>query len=141
MLMQIAGNYVEGPAGWQTMPCTLMIDALATVQAVGVTREGRVTGMVRDVPLELKAAKAICSDPEAFRQFVGEQVVGRNVLGALFVFVLTPDILGCPPFPACVLRRAHGVADDEVLDRSREILAVIAHMGVRVTRVATAGGR
>jgi hypothetical protein len=51
-LMQIAGNYGEGPARLQTMTCTLMIDALATVQAVGVTREGHVRGMVRDIPLE-----------------------------------------------------------------------------------------
>jgi Ni,Fe-hydrogenase III small subunit len=123
------------------MTCTLMIDALATVQAVGVTREGHVTGMVRDVPLEPKVAKAICSDREAFRQFVGEQVAGHKVTGALFVFVLTLDVPGCPPGPVCVLRRAHRVADDEVLDRSREILAMTAGMGVGVTRVATDGDR
>jgi hypothetical protein len=84
------------------MTYTLMIDALATVQAAGVTREGHVTGIVLDVPLEHEVAKVICSDPEAFRQFVGERVVGRNVTGALFVFVLTPDIPGCPRFPVCV---------------------------------------
>jgi hypothetical protein len=103
-----------------------MIDALATVQAVGVTREGHVTGMVPDIPLEPTVAKTTSSDLEAFRQFVGEQMVGRNVTGALFVFVLTPDIPSCPPFPVCVLRRAHGVADDEVLDRLRDIPAMRA---------------
>jgi hypothetical protein len=60
--------------------------------------------MVLDVPLEPKVAKVICSDPEAFREFVGEQVVGRKVTGALFVVVLTRDIPGCPPFHVCVLR-------------------------------------
>jgi hypothetical protein len=70
-LMQIAGNYVEGPARLETMTCTLMFDALATVQAVGVTLEVHVTGMVLDVPLEPGLAKAICSDPEVFQQFVG----------------------------------------------------------------------
>jgi hypothetical protein len=102
MLVQIAGDYVEGPARLETMTCTLMIDALATVQAVGVAQGGHVTGMVRDIPPEPKVAKVICSDPEAFRQFVGEHVVGRNVKGALFVCGLTPDTRGCPPFPVCV---------------------------------------
>jgi hypothetical protein len=39
------------------------------------------------------------------------------------------------------LRRALGVADDEVLHRLRENPAVIGKVGVRVTRVATDGGR
>jgi hypothetical protein len=108
---------------------------------VGVTHEANVRGKVRDISLEPRVAKVICSDPEGFRQFVGERVVGRNVTGALFVFVLTLDVPGCPRFPVCVLRRAHGVADDEVLHRSREILAIIAEMGIRVTRVATDGDR
>jgi hypothetical protein len=87
MLMQIAGNYVEGPVRLETLTCTPMIDALATVQAVGVTGEGHVTGMVLDVPLEPALAKAICSGPEAFRQFVGEQVVGRKVAGSILVMI------------------------------------------------------
>jgi hypothetical protein len=119
----------------------LMIDALATVQAVGVTREGHVTGMVRDIPLEPKVANPIYSDPEAFRQSAGEQAVGLNVTGALFDFVLTLDVPGCPPLPVCLLRRAHGVAAHEMLHRSHEILAINAEMGVRVTMVATDGDR
>jgi hypothetical protein len=83
-LMQIAGNYGEGPAPLQTMTCTLTIDALATLQAVGATRDWHVSGMVRGIPLEPQVAKVICWDPEAFGQFVWEQVVGRNVAGALF---------------------------------------------------------
>jgi hypothetical protein len=71
-----------------------MIDALATVQAAGGTREGHATGMVLDAPLEPKVAKVICPDPEGFLQFVGEQVVGRNVTGVLLVFVLTLDVPG-----------------------------------------------
>jgi hypothetical protein len=97
--------------------------------------------MVLDIPLEPKVAKVICPDPEAFQQFVGEQVVGRNVTGGLFVFVLTIVVPGCPPVSVCILRRAHGIANEEVLHRLREIRAAIAGMADRVTRVATDGDR
>jgi hypothetical protein len=65
LLLKIARYHVEAPVGSETMTCTLMLDALATVQAPGVTQEGHVTGVVRDLPLELKVEKLICSDPEA----------------------------------------------------------------------------
>jgi hypothetical protein len=55
--------------------------------------------------------------------------VGRNVTGALFVFVLTIDGPGCHPFPACVLTQEHGVADDEVLHHLREIPAIVVENG------------
>jgi hypothetical protein len=80
-------------------------------------------------PLSRSVVKVIGSDPEAHRQLVGEQVMARNLTDALFVSVLTLDVHGCPPFPVCVLRRAHGVADDEVLHRFRGILAIIAANG------------
>jgi hypothetical protein len=64
LLLQVAGNYVEGSVRSKSVTCTLMLDALVALQAVGVTREGHVTGMVRDAPLEPKVAKAICTDPE-----------------------------------------------------------------------------
>jgi hypothetical protein len=79
---KIAGNYAEVPARLETMTCTGMIDALATVQAVGVTREGHVTGMALDVSLEPRFAKAIYSDPDAFRQFVGTWNVQGCAVGA-----------------------------------------------------------
>jgi hypothetical protein len=77
-----------------------MVDALATVHALGVHLDGRVTGTVEEVIIDRERADAIRSDPAAFREFVGQQVLEGQMTGALFAFVLTLDAIGSPSIPA-----------------------------------------
>jgi hypothetical protein len=60
-----------------------MVDAMATVQGLGVHLERRATGTLDEVAIAPGLAEAIRSDPAAFRQFVGQQVMNAQVTGAL----------------------------------------------------------
>jgi hypothetical protein len=92
-----------------------VVDALATVQAPGVHLDGRVTGTVEEAVIDEERSGAIRSGAVAFNQFVGEQVLDGQVTGAFIPFVSTLDSMGSPPIPALLLRRAHDVADGEVV--------------------------
>ena len=95
---------------------TLSADAMSTTQAVGVTPDGKVTGTVREVLLDPELAAELCADSAKFQRFVCEQKQDRNVVGALWAFVLTADGLGSPPIPIRVARSSSGKADDYILD-------------------------
>jgi hypothetical protein len=127
LVERVASEYPEGSGG-----CTLMVDALATAQALGVHLDGRVTGTVEEVIIDRESADVIRSDPAAFHQFVGQQVLEGRVTGALFAFVLTLDAIGSPPIPALLLRRAHGVADGEVVGCIDKLVRTLAGLGRRV---------
>jgi hypothetical protein len=60
---------------------------MATVQGLGVHLDRRVTGTLDEVVIAPELAEAIRSDPAAFRQFVGQQVMNTQVTGTLFAFV------------------------------------------------------
>ena len=120
----------------------LSADVMSTTQAVGVTPNGKVTGTVREVLLDPKFAAGICADSAKFQGFVCEQTHDRNVVGALWDFVLTAGGLGSPPTPIGVARSSSGKADDYVLHLLGELPVVTRREeGLNVTRVATDGDR
>jgi hypothetical protein len=114
---------------------------MATTQHVGVGRDGHVTGLIRDDFIDLDKAKVICSDPAELEGFVGEGVLARDVAGWLFVLVMTPDVIGSPPIPVCVLRRTSGAANNAVLECLKHLLSSLRAFGLRVTRVTADGDR
>jgi hypothetical protein len=97
--LQIPGNPFEGSVRSGTMTCTLVLDVLATVQELKSLRKGMSLALSTMSPLEPRVGKSFAL---VRRQFAGEQVMGRIVTGALFVFVLTLDRPSSPPFPVWV---------------------------------------
>jgi hypothetical protein len=96
---------------------------MATMQHVGVGRDGHVTGLIRGDFIDLDRAEAICSDPSELEGFVGGRVLAVDVAGWLFVFVMTSDVIGSPPIPVCVMRGTGGTADNSVLECCRQFCA------------------
>jgi hypothetical protein len=134
LVERVASEYPLGGCG-----CTLMVDALATVQALGVHLDGRVTGTVEEVIIDRERTDAIRSSPAAFHQFVGQQVLEGQVTGALFAFVLTLDAIGSPPIPALLLRRAHCISDGEVVGWIDKLVRTLAGLGRPVNRAPPMG--
>ena len=128
----------EAPGG---TTFTMCVDALAATPALGVSRDGRVSGTVREVQLDEDEGETICSDPAVFEDFMRLQAGSKNLAGALFVWSLTLDAIGSPVFPICVTRRASGKADHSVLSQSEELLRIARGFRLPVTRVASDGDR
>jgi hypothetical protein len=77
----------------------MSLDAMATMQHVGVGRDGHVTGLIRGDFIDLDRAEALCSDPAELGGFFGERVLARDVADWLFVLVVAPDVIGSPRIP------------------------------------------
>jgi hypothetical protein len=90
LVQHVAGQYPEGARG--SAGCALTVDALGTGQALGLHFDGRGSG--GEVILDREGADAIHSDLVALHQFVVEQVIDRQVIGALSAFVSIPDAIG-----------------------------------------------
>jgi hypothetical protein len=97
LVQRVASQYPKGAQG--KFGCTLVEDAQASVEALGVDLDGRVTGTVEAVILDWARAATIRSAPGAFAQFVGEQVMDGQMTGALYGFVVTLEAIGSPAMP------------------------------------------
>jgi hypothetical protein len=85
LLGKVVTQYAEGLVDCGDITFPLSLDANATMQHVGVGRDGHVTWLIRGGSIDLDRAEAICSDPAELNGFVGERVLARDVAGWLFV--------------------------------------------------------